>query len=790
MLNVLGSLDKLINKIDIPKTQEETTQTNTLWPSDFKDILDSFAYKQRLDKDKVLEDVSKIFQDIFIFFQNIANTSSNNTFLNNKNQGTDKILIKLDNNTKNFAVNLLKDIEKLSKDINPNFDTNTIENIIKNIQNPKSNETFLVSISIREEIVTTSKNTSNFLESILSNLDKHILSQKDISSHISYLSFSLILEKENISKTLISLKAQKPNLNNPLPQIKPIKDYAKFTIQEDVPIPNNTAKNQSIENISNNLESYQIKSTEKHLKEINIPSDKFISESTKTNTDKQLENQQTKTERLDKEKLDNNQSIENISNNLESYQIKSAEKHLKEINIPLDKTIFESTKTNTDKQLENQQTKTEKLDKEKLDNTDNTKNITYKFENVEINIEINNARTDQPKDYIPKTSQDNKTKDIQTKDAKNTDTNQPNQTTKEYEQVEKYDESNKANNIKNQEQDNTNQTNNQFSTIKKSTEPHNPSIANEPTTIRSDTTSYKDTEDNKNTPINKDISINKDELSKNNQVDIVSIKDNNSNMLNKETTITNNSKYYKNIEDKNIEDKNIEEQKLFSKKDEIQSPKETNVTYYKENEQNIKDYIAKNVNALNLNKEPLPKTSLNNLHDFTNPIKDIIKESPDFQAFNTNDKQKDNKDHSQGFNMSYQQNIQTNQQNTTNSINTEKIFKEVEKTVLKETKNPVLMKNVSIQLDDGTSLQIKFNANNLSIAINTNTELVYKDSQIKDLLKNLQNLGFSVENITINGTTIESQMEFSQNKEQNKDDKEDYKKSNTEEKDFEFVNAI
>ncbi|MGC8650575.1 MAG: hypothetical protein ACP5S8_06375, partial [Hydrogenobaculum sp.] len=225
-------------------------------------------------------------------------------------------------------------------------------------------------------------------------------------------------------------------------------------------------------------------------------------------------------------------------------------------------------------------------------------------------------------------------------------------------------------------------------------------------------------------------------------------------------------------------------------KEEIQPPKEMNTAYYKANEQNIKDYIVKNVNALNLDKEVLPKTSLNNLHDFTNPVKDIIKDSPGFQAFSANDKQKDNKDNSQGFSMNYQQNIQANQQNTTNSINTEKIFKEIEKTVLKEAKNPVLMKNVSIQLDDGTSLQIKFNANNLSIAINTNTELAYKDSQIKDLLKNLQNLGFSVENITINGATIESQMEFSQNKEQNKDDKEDYKKSNTEEKDFEFVNAI
>jgi hypothetical protein len=110
--------------------------------------------------------------------------------------------------------------------------------------------------------------------------------------------------------------------------------------------------------------------------------------------------------------------------------------------------------------------------------------------------------------------------------------------------------------------------------------------------------------------------------------------------------------------------------------------------------------------------------------------------------------------------------------------------------VLKESKNPVLMKNVSIKLDDGTDLQIRFNSNNLSITINTNTELVYKDSQIKDLLKNLQNLGFNVENITINGTTIESQMGFSQDKEQGKDDKEDYKKHSSEESDFEFINAI
>ncbi|ACG57121.1 hypothetical protein HY04AAS1_0431 [Hydrogenobaculum sp. Y04AAS1] len=681
MLNVLEGLGKLISKIDIPipKTPEDTTQNNTVrckllsdlisassssltqkqansvlpQSSDFKDILDSLANKKHLnkdnlDKDKVLKDLSDIFQDIFNFFKNITNTLSNNTSLN-KNQGTEDILIKLYDNAENFAVNLLKDIEKLSKDINPNFDTNSIENIIKNIQNHKSNETFLLSISIREEIITTSKNASNFLDSILSNLDKHILSQKDISSHISSLSFSLILEKENTSETLISLKAQKPNLNNLSLQTKPLED-----IKINVYVPNNI----------------------KTLEESDIPSDKIISKDTQVNTDKQLENQQTKTEQLD-----------------------------------------------------------------------DTKNITYKFENVEINIEINN------------------------------NTNQPHQAIKEYEQLETY-----AENTKNQVQEiNTNQTNNEFSTINKSTTPYSSDIANESTTIKNDITSYKDTTDNnKNTPTDKDMSVSKDDLLKNNQIDIASIKDNNLTTLNEETKTSDNKSYYK----------NVEEQELFTKKDEIQPPKETNVAYYKENEKNIKDYIAKNVSALNLDKELLPKTSLNNLHDFTSPIKDIMKESLDFQAFNTNDKQKDNKDNNEGFSTNYQQNIQTNQQNTTNSINTEKIFKEVEKTVLKETKNPVLMKNVSIQLDDGTDLQIKFNANNLSIAINTNTELVYKDSQIKDLLKNLQNLGFSVENITINGTTIESQMGFSQDKEQGKDDKEDYKKQSSEESDFEFINAI
>jgi hypothetical protein len=167
-----------------------------------------------------------------------------------------------------------------------------------------------------------------------------------------------------------------------------------------------------------------------------------------------------------------------------------------------------------------------------------------------------------------------------------------------------------------------------------------------------------------------------------------------------------------------------------------------------------------------------------------------VKDISSLQAFKEENQKQDKNDQSDTQNFNMGQNLQANFQDKTNEIKADNLFKEIEKTVLKESKNPVLMKNVSIKLDDGTDLQIRFNANNLSIAINTNTELVYKDSQIKDLLKNLQNLGFSVENITINGTTIESQMGFSQDKEQGKDDKEDYKKHSSEESDFEFINAI
>ncbi|PMP91393.1 MAG: hypothetical protein C0170_04965, partial [Hydrogenobaculum sp.] len=459
MLNVLNLLDSMISKANIqaPKTQEETLQNDALKTTDFKDILDSFTYKQHSEKDKVLKDINKIFQDIFSFFQNITNTLSHNIPSNDKNQGTNDVSIKLtlDNNTKNFAVGLLKDIEKLSKDINPNFNTNTIENIIKNIQNPKSNETFFISISIHEEIIKTSTNASSFLDSILSNLDKHILSQKDISSHISSISFSLILEKENISETLISLKAQKVNLDNMLSQIKPFKDietnshsesniktleepsqkdYVEIPIKEDASTQDNTTKNQSDENIADSLNNYQAKSTEKDLKESDIPSNKIISKSMQTN--RQVEDQHIKREQLG-----------------------------------------------------------------------NTENISYKSENIKINVEINDTREYQlPKDYTPVSTQDEKATDIHTKDTQNKDVNQPKQTKKEYEQIEQDVENNKASTVKNAKNLNnesisdTNtkiqapqkqESNGQIETA--NNRENNPTIAKEPPTSNNPTTLNKET---------------------------------------------------------------------------------------------------------------------------------------------------------------------------------------------------------------------------------------------------------------------------------------------------------
>ncbi|MGC8650985.1 MAG: hypothetical protein ACP5S8_08495, partial [Hydrogenobaculum sp.] len=108
------------------------------------------------------------------------------------------------------------------------------------------------------------------------------------------ISFSLILEKENISETLISLKAQKVNLDNMLSQIKPFKDveinshsskniktleepsqkdYVEIPIKEDASTQDNTAKNQSDENISYKSENIKINVEINDTKEYQLPKD-------------------------------------------------------------------------------------------------------------------------------------------------------------------------------------------------------------------------------------------------------------------------------------------------------------------------------------------------------------------------------------------------------------------------------------------------------------------------------------------------------------------------------------
>ena len=214
--------------------------------------------------------------------------------------------------------------------------------------------------------------------------------------------------------------------------------------------------------------------------------------------------------------------------------------------------------------------------------------------------------------------------------------------------------------------------------------------------------------------------------------------------------------------------------------------------------QDVKQHIEKHMNALNLDKtskDVFDNSILNGkpifeTQNLKNPIEDLAKDISSLQAFKEENQKQDKNDQSDAQNFNMGQNLQANFQDKTNEIKADNLFKEIEKTVLKESKNPVLMKNVAIDLNDGTSLNIRFNANSISIAINTNIELTYKDAQIKDLVKNLQNLGFSVENITINGSTIESQMGFSENSDQKEKDDENNNGSSDNTQDFELVNAV
>ncbi|MEM3845337.1 MAG: hypothetical protein QXU98_06520, partial [Candidatus Parvarchaeota archaeon] len=132
-----------------------------------------------------------------------------------------------------------------------------------------------------------------------------------------------------------------------------------------------------------------------------------------------------------------------------------------------------------------------------------------------------------------------------------------------------------------------------------------------------------------------------------------------------------------------------------------------------------------------------------------------------------------------------QNNTQSNIQNQ--SINTS-FVENIQKAILKEAYTPPLNKNVLIKLDNNTTLQIKFNANNLSIAINTNQELMNKDYQTRELITNLQNLGFNVENIMINGASVEAQMNFSENHDSKDNQHENH--SSKAESDIEFVDAV
>ncbi|GAB6078213.1 hypothetical protein [Hydrogenobaculum acidophilum] len=770
MLSVGNFLDRLINPIDNSANLKATESTNTS-NEDFKDILYSLQ-PQKQTKDKILTDISKILQDILGFFQNISNIS-----FKSKSQNLDeKIdLSKLNDKAKTSIINILKDIENLSKDINPNFDSKSIESIIKDIKTPKPNESIFISISIQEEI--SIGKDSKFLDTVLSNLDQHIFSKKDISAYIASFSFEIISQTSNTSKPLFSLKAQKlPNntlkdthpskisINIDIPkEPKPLSEISKQNIDSSNKVIDDTIRKATTSiNLTNNTDA----KTTSYKDAESMPINTYIHQDTLDNISEHYilaKVQQTPTEDTSNKDNETSHKITYSSKDIElSIELpnqkekqKDISKHSKEITITTkhinmpDKEneyniISNSTKGSTSKANSDQNQDPKVTQDLSLDNTESTKDVNKSNNQEDIQKNTNFAKDSTLETYqnILKSNEINQDiKSFKTKDSNTQNKIIDNKTA--YKDMSKTKENTSTNNIQNNQKPNK--------------------------------------ELYKQANISEDTLISKNPLKS----------DNSNNILEtpkpQDTARENPIRYTgKTKENTSTMTKNI--------------TKDTNLdtaTQYKENniknqEQDIKQYIEKNINAINLeNKDTIPKTNLNNIHDFANPIKDMIKDVASLQAFNTNtsDKQKDNKDNNQGFNMNYQQNIQNTHQNNTDIINTDKVFKEIEKTVLKEVKNPVLMKNVYINLDDGTALQIKFNTNNLSIAINTNTELVYKDYQIKDLVKNLQSLGFSIENITINGATIESQMGFSENKDQKKDEKEQKENYQTDQS-FELVNAV
>ena len=220
MLNVLGALDSLIMSNSIPLPSPAPVDSTNSAYDDFSNLLDSFSQKPKNDSN-IPKDINKLFQDILTLFQNISSLMSNAITNINQESSKDNIKIdisKIDSTAKSQIVNVLKDVEDLLKDTTKdNPALSTIDDIIKDIQNPSKNQDFILSISIKEEYVSTT--TNDFLGSTLSNLDKYILSNKDISSYISSFSFSVVLEQDDTSIPIFSIKAQKPeskdeNANN------------------------------------------------------------------------------------------------------------------------------------------------------------------------------------------------------------------------------------------------------------------------------------------------------------------------------------------------------------------------------------------------------------------------------------------------------------------------------------------------------------------------------------------------------------------------------------------------
>jgi len=274
MLNVLGALDSLIGANSIPLPPPTPVDSTNSAYDDFSNLLDSFSQKPKNDSN-IPKDINKLFQDILTLFQNISSLMSNAITNINQESSKDNIKIdisKIDSTAKSQIVNVLKDVEDLLKDTTKdNPALSTIDDIIKDIQNPSKNQDFILSISIKEEYVSTT--TNDFLGSTLSNLDKYILSNKDISSYISSFSFSVVLEQDDTSIPIFSIKAQKPeskdeNADN-IPSSKisnqdPAPTKASITNVDTTPKEDNQAIKISISN-TDNLSSSQ-KSNDTNIK--------------------------------------------------------------------------------------------------------------------------------------------------------------------------------------------------------------------------------------------------------------------------------------------------------------------------------------------------------------------------------------------------------------------------------------------------------------------------------------------------------------------------------------------